>query len=109
MTRCAHLERRGGVPVVVVDVADWLDASTAPGVADVLGRALDGAPAEVVVDLTATEMVDPFALGVLARAEGRARRQGTVVRLTGANARVRRVRDLVGLEQRLPDLEEVPS
>ena len=60
MTRCAHLERRGGVPVVVVDVADWLDASTAPGVADVLGRALDEDVARTVTSVLRGNVDGPW-------------------------------------------------
>jgi anti-anti-sigma factor len=92
---------------VVVDVEDWLDAATAPAVVGVLRQALRPRPAEVVVDLSGTPMVDPYALGVLARARQRAAEQGTAVHVAGANRRVRRVRDLVGLTRQLPDLERL--
>ena len=98
----AHLELDGSVPVVVIDVPDWLDAATAPGVEALLMTALRGAPTRVAVDLTCCELADPYGVGMLARVRLRAAEQGTELVLVGANARVRRVLELVGLAEVFP-------
>ena len=100
----AHLELDGSVPVVVVDVPDWLDAATAPGVETLLATALRGHPPRVAVDLTRCVLADPYGVGMLARVRLRALEQGSELVLVGANARVRRVLELVGLGDAFPVL-----
>ncbi|HWH28331.1 MAG TPA: STAS domain-containing protein [Mycobacteriales bacterium] len=100
----AHLELGGAVPVVVIDVPDWLDAATAPDVEGLLAQALRTRPARVAVDLTRCVLADPYGVGMLARVRLRAQEQGSELVLVGANARVRRVLELVGLADALPVL-----
>lgn len=100
----AHLELDGSVPVVVIDVPDWLDAATAPGVETLLATALRSHPARVAVDLTRCVLADPYGVGMLARMRLRAQEQDCELVLIGANARVRRVLELVGLADAFPVL-----
>lgn len=110
-TPLAHLELDGEVPVVVVDVPDWLDAATAPGIEALAVEALRTRPARLAVDLTQCVLADPYGVGMLARVRLLAQEQGAELVLLGANARVRRVLELVGLAAALPVLprEEVPA
>ncbi len=98
----AHLDLSHEVPVVVVDATDWLDVCTAPGVEAVVGEALRSRPARLAVDLSACRMADAYGVGTLARLHRRAAAQGTELWLVGANGRVRRVLELVGLSEALP-------
>lgn len=98
----AHLDLTGPVPLVVVDVRDWLDAATAPGLQAALEQALAARPARLAVDLTLCEMADPYGLRTLVRVRARAHAQGTSFALVGANARIRRLLRLLGLTQVLP-------
>lgn len=101
----AHLELAGSVPVVVVDALDWLDAATAPGVEELLAQALRSGPARVAVDLTRCVLADPYGVGMLARVRLRAQEQGAELVLVGANPRICRVLELVGLADALPVLD----
>jgi anti-sigma B factor antagonist len=98
----AQLDLTGPVPVVVVDVPDWLDVSTAPAVEAVLDGLLQAGPRRVAVDLTGCPMADPFGLGMLARVRERAARTGTELWLVGVDRRVQRVLDILGLTDALP-------
>jgi anti-sigma B factor antagonist len=98
----AHLDLTQHVPVVVVDVREWLDMSTAGAVRDVLDSALRQQPRRLVVDLSACELADAYGLGMLDQARHRAELQGTELVLTGVNARLARVIRLLGLDGVLP-------
>jgi anti-anti-sigma factor len=101
-TAGAHLDLTQDVPVVVVDVREWLDMSTAAGVRAVLEAALRQHPRRLVVDLSACELADAYGLGMLERARHRAVLQGTDLVLTGVSSRLARVVRLLGLAGVLP-------
>jgi anti-sigma B factor antagonist len=90
----------------VVELHGEHDLSTADAVADALRR-VDGAPAQIVVDLTAATFIDSSVLGALARAGKHARAAGaTIAVVAPAAGHPRRVLDLVGLDRRaLPVVE----
>jgi anti-sigma B factor antagonist len=90
----------------IVELHGEHDLSTADAVADALRR-VDGAPAQVVVDLTAATFIDSSVLGALARAGEHARTVGGAIAVVApAAGHPRRVLDLVGLERRaLPVVE----
>ena len=105
----AHLDRRGGTPVAVVDVEDWLDVATAPAVEALLQEALRGRPQQVAVDLSRCQGADPHGLGVLVRVGEQAAAQGTRLVLTGVSGRVHRVLRLMGLTDLLPVVPAVAT
>jgi anti-anti-sigma factor len=95
----AHLELGGPVPTVVVDVADWLDVSTAPAVREVLDDALSRRPRRLAVDLSRCPLADAYGLGMIERAQRRGVLQGTELVLVGVSPRLRRILRLTGLDQ----------
>lgn len=101
-TAGAHLDLTHDVPVVVVDVREWLDMSTAGDVRTVLEAALRQHPRRLVVDLSACQLADAYGLGMLERARHLAVLQGTDLVLTGVRPRLARVMHLLGLDGVLP-------
>lgn len=97
-----HLGLTQHEPVVVVDVREWLDMSTAGAVREVLDTALRQRPRRLVVDLSACQLADAYGLGMLERARLRAVLQGTDLVLTGVTPRLARVIRLLGLDGVLP-------
>ena len=94
----AHLDLRLACPTVVVDVSDWLDVATAPGVRAVIDAGLRKVPRRLDVDLTHCELADVHGLHMLEQAQRRAALQGTELVLVGVSARLRRVISLLELD-----------
>ena len=84
-------------PVAVVAVVGALDLTQVPRVRVALEEALDGRPAQVVVDLADCDFVDANALSMLLEAHRSAARRGGVVTLRGCSPRVLRLLSLTGL------------
>lgn len=105
----AHVDLTRDPPVVVVDVAGWLDLSTAPAVREVVDAAMVLRPPQLAVDLSRCELADAYGLGVLERARRRCELQGTDLVLTGVNAGIRRVLSLTRLDDVLPVDAELVS
>ena len=68
-----------------------LDARSITDVRDVLHRAVDDAPGDLVVDLAGLEIWDAAGLGVLLGGHRRAERQGRRMLLTGVPAPITRM------------------
>ena len=94
----AHLDLRSPCPTVVVDVTDWLDVATAPGVRAVIDAGLRKAPRRLDVDLTCCELADVAGVHMLEQAQRRAALQGTELVLVGVSPRLRRVLHLLELD-----------
>ncbi|GAA1637062.1 STAS domain-containing protein [Catellatospora bangladeshensis] len=78
------------VPVVEVQVCGDLDASSAPGVNEVLSEALALHPRQLVIDLAGCDVIDAAGILLLLDAHRRAIREGGMVALRSPSARARR-------------------
>ncbi|GAA1408675.1 STAS domain-containing protein [Catellatospora coxensis] len=78
------------VPLVEVQVCGDLDASSAPGVNDVLSEALALHPRQLVIDLAGCDVIDAAGILLLLDAHRRAIRDGGMVALRSPSARARR-------------------
>ncbi len=78
------------VPLVEVQVCGDLDASSAPGVNDVLSEALALHPRQLVIDLARCDVIDAAGILLLLDAHRRAIRDGGMVALRSPSARARR-------------------
>jgi anti-anti-sigma factor len=83
-----------------IDVSSTNELSGALGRAGELGR-------ELIVDLTAAELVDSAALGTLLLAQKQARRRGGDLVLAGAGPGIRLVLEQTGLDRTFRLLESV--
>lgn len=78
------------VPLVEVQVRGDLNASSAPGVNDVLEEALALHPRQLVIDLADCEIIDAAGILLLLDAHRRAMRDGGMVALRSPSERARR-------------------
>ncbi len=91
MDHTSHaLQTTQTVPVVEVRVCGDLDASSAPGVNDVLSEALALHPRQLVIDLAACEVIDAAGILLLLDTHRRAMRDGGMVALRSPSDRARR-------------------
>jgi anti-sigma B factor antagonist len=105
--RCPPFEVRlveqgsAGCPAVVC-VSGEVDYATAPEMQGVLLHLLHSGTTHVVVDMAPVSFIDCFGLGVLVGVANAARAVGGGLALRSPSRQLRRVRDLVGLEELLP-------
>jgi len=92
---------------LVLCLVGELDAATAPVLADAVTRALETAPATLVLDLSPTTFLDSSGARQLARAARQAARAGTAAQLVCPkdNRTVRLVVDLLELQAMVPVLD----
>ena len=83
----------------VLEVEGDLDLVSAPDLRARLGGLSQGAPAYLVLDLSALQFVDSTGLGVLVGTHRRVRAAGGEVRIAGVSPRILRVLSVTGLDQ----------
>lgn len=84
----------------LLEAAGEVDMLTAPQLEDAAGRALDDAPAVLVLDLTKVTFLSSAGLSVLIRSHQRAG-AGTTVRIVADSEYTLRPLQLMGLDQEL--------
>lgn len=87
--------------IVLFEVEGEIDAHTAPKLKETLSEWLAQGYSRVVLNDSRIEHISSAGLRVLLYAQREARQRGGEVRLFGANAQVRRVIELAGLERLL--------
>lgn len=85
-----------GVEESVLVLSGELDHGGTSPLRDAVVRALDGAPATIIFEVSDLSFIDSSGLGVLASTVRRLPPGGRIV-VRGANANVRKVLDLTGL------------
>jgi len=92
-----HTSRRDGS--VIVGLEGPVGISASKELSQALSCLAEESIDEVVVDLTAAELIDSAALGALVLAQKQARRRNTDLVLSGATGKTRRLLELTGLDR----------
>jgi anti-sigma B factor antagonist len=104
----------GSAPVLVVELSrspaaavvhlhGEVDLCTAPQLVDTLGRLIDEGERHLVVDMEQMQFIDSTGLNVLVAARGRVQELGGELRVRRPTRSTRRVLDVAGLAELLPE------
>ncbi|WP_460543478.1 STAS domain-containing protein [Glycomyces halotolerans] len=93
----------------VISVSGEIDMYTAPKLREAVRQLSAEGRMRVAIDLTPTEFCDSTGLGVLIGARRRLTDAGGALVVVCANARIRKLLDLTGLDKVLDVREAVPS
>lgn len=100
-------ERRGDDHVIAL--SGELDLSGAAGVADEIVR-VEGTDARlIVIDLTGLQFIDTTGVRLIIEADARSRVDGRRLRLLQGPRAIRRVFEIVGMNGRLPFIDDHPE
>ena len=93
-------ERRGDEHVIAL--SGELDLADAARVAEELVRAEQTDASRIILDLSGLQFIDTSGVRLIIEADARSRANGTRLRLVRGPRAVRRVFEIVGLNERLP-------
>jgi len=83
----------------LIELSGEVDLYTAPELKERLGRAIDAGKHRIVVDLSATTLIDSTALGVLVGGVKRLRPEGGAIAIVCDEPNVRKVFEITGLDR----------
>jgi anti-sigma B factor antagonist len=100
-----HIGERVDEGVPIITVVGEIDVATAPQLRESLHRLITQGQATVVLDLLGVTFLDSTALGVLVGALKRCRELGGELHVVVADARIRKIFEITGLDKVFPIAE----